>query len=83
MKRQFFVALVAIMFIAFALAEANQKASFYVNLGISYYKQGKYEDAINQFQKALDLDTDFQNLYGLLGSAFLQKYTRLYSSPRG
>ena len=73
MKRQFFFGLVAIVvWITFPLAEANQQAVSYVNLGLSYYKLGKHEDAVKQFQKALDLNSDFQNLYGLLGTAFFQ-----------
>ena len=52
---------------------AEEKASFYANLGASYYKLDRYDDAVAQFQKALALDPDFPNLYGLLGSALFQR----------
>ena len=73
MKRPFFFGLVAIVVCAhFPSAVAAQNASAYVNLGFSYYKLGKYDDAVEQFEKALALDKDLQNVYGLLGSAFFQ-----------
>ena len=73
MNRLLFFGLAAIMIcILHPLTEAAQKASSYVNLGVSYYKTGKYKEAVQQFEKALALNTDYQNIYGLLGSAFFQ-----------
>ena len=51
---------------------AEEKASFYVNLGVSYYELGNYDQAVKRFQKAIELDPDYPGLYGLLGSALLQ-----------
>ena len=59
MKQKFFPLLMPIIVCFFLLsswAEGNEKASFYVNLGASYYKLGSYEEAVEQFHKALALD---------------------------
>jgi len=73
MKRSIVLGLAAIsIWFCFSSAAAGQKAAFYVNLGFSYYKTGKYQMAVEQFEKALSLDKNYRNIHALLGSAFLQ-----------
>ncbi|MCP4623290.1 MAG: tetratricopeptide repeat protein [bacterium] len=50
----------------------GQKAAFYVNLGFSYYRVGKYQETVEQFENALSLDKNYRNIHALLGSAFLE-----------
>ena len=59
MKRSIFLGLVAIsVWMNFSSALADQKASFYVNLGFSYYKLGKYQEAVEQFKLVLERSSD-------------------------
>ena len=51
MKYRFFKYLLAFLIILAVATPANgQKASSYVNLGVSYYQLKKYEEAIQQFK---------------------------------
>ena len=73
MKRTIFLGMTAILiWMIFSSALADQKAAFYVNLGFSHYKLGKYQDAVEQYEKVLSLDKNYQNIHALLGSAFFQ-----------
>ena len=65
MKRRYLFVFVPMMIlIAFHQTEAKEKASSHVNLGVSNYKLGKYDDAVKQFQKALAIEPDFPNIQG-------------------
>ena len=57
----------------FFTATAAQKAAYYVNLGYSYYKQGQYQEAVEQFEKGPVPGRKLSDINALLGSAFFQK----------
>ncbi|HSW97645.1 MAG TPA: tetratricopeptide repeat protein [Candidatus Saccharimonadales bacterium] len=56
---------------AVALDSANPQE--YIALGGLYYQLGQYDNAIREFQTAINLKPDFANAYYNLGHAFEQK----------
>ena len=53
------------VFTSTPLAVGEQMVSAYVNLGISYYRQKKYTEALQQFRNALAVDPEYPDLYPL------------------
>lgn len=51
------------------LLNESQEVSFYANLGLSCYKQSKFEDACEAYKKALDLDPKNPERAAALGRA--------------
>ena len=45
----------------------------YYNLGVTYFRQGRLDEAILQYQKMLQMSPDEVDAYNNLGSAFLQE----------
>jgi tetratricopeptide (TPR) repeat protein len=56
---------------AIALDQNNPQQ--YIDLGGVYYQLGKYDDAIREFQIAINLKQDYANAYYNLGHAYEQK----------
>ncbi len=50
---------------------ANEAQDFF-DLGQSFYEQGKYQEAIDAFENALDLQPDWALVYSKLGQIYLQ-----------
>jgi len=48
-------------------------ASEHVALGMEYYEQGKYDEAIAEFQRAIELDPDSSESHRNLGAAYLEQ----------
>ncbi|MDZ7330939.1 MAG: SpoIIE family protein phosphatase [candidate division KSB1 bacterium] len=42
----------------------------YLALGIKYYQEQKYEQAVEQFLKVIELDPDFKEAHSILGNAY-------------
>ncbi|MCP4109426.1 MAG: tetratricopeptide repeat protein [Desulfobacteraceae bacterium] len=65
----FIAVLSSYIFQSFKQVEQRKRDSFY-ELGINSYYQKKYEEAINHFQKAIEVDHDYANAYNGLGIVF-------------
>src|SRR5579864_5316908 len=69
------LALVAIALSLLSAAGCNKlKARDRLNKGVTAYKNAKYEDAINKFQEAVELDPSLLNARMYLATAFAQQY---------
>src|SRR5690606_7770747 len=44
----------------------------YNNIGVVYYKSGRFEDAAKAYEKALDLEKSDYTIWGNLGDALMQ-----------
>ena len=51
------------------VVEANQEAEIAYNQGITFMDTKQYQDAITQFEKALQYNNEFRQAYVNLGSA--------------
>ena len=58
------------------MMEINEEAERYFDLGVECYKNKKFEEAINNFTKAIELDRDDKNIYISRGFAYMniEKY---------
>jgi len=69
------MALVAIALSLLSAAGCNKlKARDRLNKGVTAYKNAKYEDAINKFQEAVELDPGLLNARLYLATAYAQQY---------
>src|SRR5579864_7686308 len=69
------LALVAIALSLLSAAGCNKlKARDRLNKGVTAYKNAKYEDAINKFQEAVELDPGLLNARLYLATAYAQQY---------
>ncbi len=55
------------------IASPTPSASKHVNLGIKYYKQGRLDEAIAEWQAAIELEPDDAKTYRNLGTAYLKQ----------
>lgn len=69
------LALVAVALSLFGAVGCNKlRARDQLNKGVQAYKNQKYEDAINKFQKAVELDPSLINARLYLATAYAQQY---------
>ena len=59
----FGVILVLFCLINVAIASETESAEVWFNKGVDLYEQGKYEDALECFDKAIELDPDFSDAW--------------------
>src|SRR5712675_3470052 len=52
-----------------------------LNKGVQSYKNSKYEEAINHFQQAVELDPSLLNARMYLATAYAQQYIPAVDSP--
>jgi tetratricopeptide (TPR) repeat protein len=57
----------------YTLAQNPNCWAGYNSLGLVLFQRGQLDEAIIQFQKALEIDPDYAEAYGNLGSALVQK----------
>ncbi len=50
-----------------------RNARLYLNLGNTYYERGEIDQAIEQYQKAININKKYAVAYGNIGSAYLHK----------
>ena len=68
-----------VLFFLFSYASAQQKqneskdAKFYIDRGIAYGEKGQYDQAIADFNKALEIDSKSASAYYNRGIAYLNK----------
>lgn len=56
-----------------ALKLDPKKSAAYTNLGVVYYQQGKFADAVTQLKQALDIDPQDAETYYMLGATYVQQ----------
>ena len=61
-----------VLFLSISFVYA-QTAVDYVQRGNAYYEQGKYDQAISDYTKAIDINPDFAKAYDNRGAAYAQK----------
>lgn len=68
--------LIAFAFPGVAFAETPADAKLQYNMGVDFYKVGKYDQAMGSFRRAIDLDPNYTDAYYNLGSIleFLGQY---------
>src|SRR6266852_1510461 len=67
--------LAALAFLVMATTGCNKlKARDLLNQGVAAFKNGQYDDAIEKFKKAKDLDPDLINARLYLATAYAQQY---------
>ena len=75
-KRVLIVSIVIIILVLSAgiyfMSSPKNKVREYSALGTSLYREGKYEEAIEQFNKAIELDSEISGPYRGLGGAYLE-----------
>ena len=57
----------AVMTCTIALAEVSNEAKLYYNQGVDTYRNGQFEQAIDLFKKAIDIDSNYIDAYYNLG----------------
>jgi tetratricopeptide (TPR) repeat protein len=55
--------LFAVVLLAAQPTVYSQKPKQFFKVGEDFYENGKYQDAIDQFSKAIDVDPDYENAY--------------------
>ena len=65
------VILVLSVFFYFMSSPQN-KVKKYANRGLDFYKEGKFEESIEQFNKAIEINPEISELYRGLGGAYLK-----------
>jgi tetratricopeptide (TPR) repeat protein len=63
------------------VAEDPKQVSALTNLGVAYYNVGRLDDAIAQYQKALELAPDDADIHSNLAAAYVQKAQAGGSQP--
>lgn len=56
-------------FVVLTSISAQNPRKFY-KVGEEFYENGKYEDAIDQFSKAIDVDPDYENAYAMRAKVY-------------
>lgn len=54
------------------MSSPKNKVKTYANRGLDFYKEGKFEEAIEQFNKAIEINPEISGLYRGLGGAYLE-----------
>jgi WD40 repeat protein len=64
-------ALIILLLLSISLSIYANEAQDFFDLGQSFYEQGKYQEAIDAFENALDLKSDWALVYSKLGQTYL------------
>ena len=76
MKRTFWLLIVMVLLLAAGCAtvqtELNNPAA-YINRGVAYYSKGQYDQAISDYNKALEINPRYAEAYNNRGDAYLGK----------
>ena len=77
-KEIFFSSLVLIMLflginLNFKSFQLPPSAQHHINLGVVYYEQGRVDEAIAEYRKALKINPNFDGAHNNLGSAYFKK----------